>query len=66
DDKRNKMRSVLSQVINEILDLTAMECSEILHSKIITRGEALLTHIFSDYLNLVGVPNELLSAEDFM
>ncbi|GGX05164.1 aspartate kinase [Aquimarina muelleri] len=66
EDKRKKMRSVLSQIINEILDLSAMEYSEILHSKIITRGEALLTHIFSDYLNLVGVPNELLSAEDFM
>lgn len=66
EEERRKIKKGVSKIINEISELSTMKYSEVLHSKIITRGEALLTHIFSSYLNLIGVSNELLSAEEFM
>ena len=63
---QRKIKKEISKMIDEISKLSTMEHSEVLHSKIITRGEALLTHLFSSYLKLVGVPNELISAEEFM
>ncbi|CAM1351154.1 aspartate kinase [Tenacibaculum halocynthiae] len=66
NEVKEKLKKEISNMIKEISELTKQQYSESLKSKIITYGEALLTQIFSEYLNVSGVPNTLLKAKDFM
>ncbi len=62
-----KLKSEVSSLMDNIFDvLYQQEYSEELRSIIITSGEYFLTHIFSCFLNHIGVYNKLLDAKDFM
>ncbi len=65
-DQKEIVKKRVSHNIKEILELTRLEYSETIRSKIITQGEALLTLILSSYLNQEGVPNTLIFAKEFM
>ncbi|GAA3509605.1 aspartate kinase [Aquimarina addita] len=68
DDQKLKgeLKERLSFMMTEMFDLCNQSYSEIVDAKIVTYGETLLTYIFSNFLNTVGVYNELLDAKEFM
>ncbi len=63
---RNKVENFVDEVSNKILELSYLEYTEDLHSRIITYGETLLTQMFSSFLDHIGISNVLLIAEEFM
>lgn len=65
-EEKEKLKKEISKMIKEIAELSKLQYTESLRSKIITYGEALLTQIFSSYLNVSGISNTLLKAKDFM
>jgi len=50
----------------EMLELSNQEYTEVLNAEVLTFGETLLTYVFSNFLNTVGVTNRLISAREFM
>ncbi len=65
-DIRDELKNYLSEVFSEIFEWSSETFSETVKSKIITCGESVLTHIFSGYLNSIGIENLLLNAKEFM
>ncbi len=66
ENQRETLKQRIKEIIQEIAALSSVAYSETVKSKITTKGEALLTEIFSVFLNNNGVSNTLLYAEDFM
>lgn len=62
----NRLSSEIEGIITEMFELSHHEYSENLYSRVVTYGETLLTYIFSNYLNSIGVSNQLLNAKEFM
>ncbi len=65
-ETRNVLKDGLSAMITEMFEISSQEYSEVVNSKLITFGEALLTYIFSEFLNAEGISNVLLDAKEFM
>lgn len=68
DDKelRSELKEKLSFMITEMFELSNQEYSEVVDAKLVTYGETLLTYIFSNFLNSIGISNTLLDAKEFM
>ncbi len=65
-DLQNTLKSNISIMITEMFEIASQDYSAEINSRIITYGETLLTYIFSEYLNSIGVTNTLLDAKQFM
>ncbi|WP_109299073.1 aspartate kinase [Aquimarina sp. AU474] len=66
EDIKGTLKDGLSLMITELFEISNQKYSEIINSQIITYGEALLTYIFSGFLNSLQIHNVLLDAKDFM
>jgi len=64
---RNNIKEGISSMTTEMLELSNQEyTAEVLNAEVLTFGETLLTFVFSNFLNTVGVTNRLISAREFM
>ena len=63
---RNEIKRKVSSIIIKILGWARESFSNEVNTKVITLGESLLTLIFSEYLNAIGIQNILLDAQEFM
>jgi len=63
---RNSLNEGVSTMITEMFEISNQEYSEVLNASILTFGETILTYIFSNFLNITGVANKLISAKEFM
>ena len=60
------LKEKVSSLITDLFDISSQVYSSTTYSKVVTQGEFLLTSIFSEYLESIGIQNTFLDAKDFM
>ena len=65
-NRKSLLKEKISSLITDLFDISSQVYAPTTYSKVVTYGEFLLTSIFSEYLESIGIQNTFLDAKDFM